>query len=95
LPKLLAIVDGNPDLRWPLSPSGDIGAQILFAIREEMALTLEDVVMRRTGIGQEGDPGSSALERAATLMAAECGWCETRRRAEIDSVAAIFRNSRA
>jgi glycerol-3-phosphate dehydrogenase len=95
LPKLLAILDANPDLCSPLSPSGDIGAQILLAIRGEMALTLEDVVMRRTGIGQEGDPGPMALESAATLMAAECGWSETRRRAEIDSVATIFRNSRA
>jgi len=94
LPTLLAILNGNPDLCQPLSPSGDIGVQILFAIREEMALTLEDVVMRRTGIGQEGDPGSSALDRAATLMAAECGWSEPHRRAEIDSVATIFRNSR-
>jgi glycerol-3-phosphate dehydrogenase len=94
LPTLLAILDRNPDSCCPLSPSGDIGVQIFFAIREEMALTLEDVVMRRTGIGQEGDPGSSALERAATLMAAECGWSEAHRRAEIDSVATIFRNSR-
>lgn len=95
LPKLLAMLEQCPDLRQPLSPSGDIGAQILLAIREEMALTLEDVVMRRTGIGQEGDPGSSALERAAAIMAGECGWSEARRRAEIDSVAAIFRDSRA
>ena len=93
LPTLLAVLDGNPDLCRPLSPSGDIGAQILFAIREEMALTLEDVVMRRTGIGQEGDPGPTALESAATLMAVECGWSESRRRAEIRSVAAIFRDS--
>ena len=40
----------------PLNQSGDTMAQVLFAMREEMALTLEDMVMRRTGIGQFGAP---------------------------------------
>ncbi|MGH6877292.1 MAG: FAD-dependent oxidoreductase [Rhizomicrobium sp.] len=95
LPQLLAFPGERPDLCQPLSASGDIGAQILLAIRQEMALTLEDVVMRRTGIGQEGHPGVDALGKAATIMAAECGWSETRRRAEIESVAANFRDRRS
>ena len=40
----------------PLGESGDTLAQIGFAVREEMALTLEDVVMRRTCLGQFGPP---------------------------------------
>ena len=36
-------------------------AQIGFALREEMALTLEDMVMRRTGIGQFGPPSKAVM----------------------------------
>jgi glycerol-3-phosphate dehydrogenase len=95
LPRLLAIVEERPDLCDALSPSGDIGAQILLATREEMALTLDDVVMRRTGIGQEGHPGTAAIDKAATIMAEECGWNDTRRRAEIETIVEVFRGSRS
>ncbi len=90
--RLSDVVANQPDtLKKALSPSGDIGAQVLFAIHEEMALTLDDVVMRRTGIGQLGDPGSAALEAAATLMAAELGWSDDHKKQEIDFVAQNYR----
>jgi glycerol-3-phosphate dehydrogenase len=83
----------QPDLTAPLAGTGDIGAQVAFAVREEMALTLEDVVMRRTGLGQLGHPGENALRGAASIMAAELGWNEARKRAEIDMLGPIFRTS--
>ena len=42
----------GPTCARTIGHAGDIGAQIVFAVREEMALTLADVVMRRTCIGQ-------------------------------------------
>ncbi len=81
----------DPMLRRPLSPSGDIGAQVLYAVREEMAMTLEDVVMRRTGIGQLGDPGAPMIRIVADLMAGELGWSEAQRDAEIAALARNFR----
>ena len=47
----------------PLGESGDTLAQVAFAVREEMALTLEDVVMRRTWLGQFGPPPQSGQGR--------------------------------
>ncbi|MDE2466405.1 MAG: glycerol-3-phosphate dehydrogenase/oxidase, partial [Alphaproteobacteria bacterium] len=67
-----------PELLKPIAASGDIGAQILYAVRHEMARTLEDVVMRRTGIGQLGAPSSQTLDAVVRLMAAELGWDEAR-----------------
>lgn len=93
LRSILDIAAACPAMREPLSAAGDIGAQIVHAVHEEMALTLEDVIMRRTGIGQEGNPGPAALDKAAAIMAQECGWSESRRRAEIDAVAAMFRRT--
>lgn len=87
--EVLALAGNRPDLGEPLSENGDIGAQVLFAIREEAALTLEDVVMRRTCIGQLGNPGANKLARVTDLMATELGWDEARKTKEL---AAVTRN---
>ena len=86
LDAMLAEAGNRPELRQPLGVTGDIGAQVLFAIREEMALTLSDVVTRRTGIGQLGRPAADVLARTADLMAAELNWDAPRRAREIDTV---------
>lgn len=88
--EVLAISGNRPDLREALSESGDIGAQVLFAIREEAALTMDDVVMRRTGIGQLGNPGADRLRRVADLMASELGWNDARKAKELASVQRNF-----
>ena len=49
-------------------------AQVVSAVREEMALTLEDVVMRRTWLGQFGPPRN--LAKVADIMGAMLGWDE-------------------
>jgi len=88
--EVLTLGGNRPDLRQSLSESGDIGAQVLYAVREEMALTLTDVVMRRTGIGQLGSPGTANIARVASLMADELGWDVARMDSEIGSVASNF-----
>ena len=74
-----------------LGPSGDTKAQISFAMRQEMALTLEDVVMRRTAIGQFGRPEPHVVESVASQMAAELGWGEEKTIREISSLDPIYR----
>ncbi len=87
---LFAEAGNRPELLKPISPYGDIGAQVTFAIREEAALTLEDIVMRRTGIGQLGNPGNDALEYIADIAVDALGWSETQRNEEIEAVKANF-----
>lgn len=74
----------------PFNQSGDTPAQVAFALNEEMALTLEDVVMRRTGIGQFGRPSDAVLEKVASQMAAHLGWGESRKAAEIASLNRLY-----
>lgn len=95
LSHILAITQSHPELGDRLAETEDIAAQIVFAGREEMALTLEDAVMRRTGMGQLGRPAEEALNSAASLMAQELGWSEGRKRAEIEALDPIFRTARA
>ena len=82
LPGVLAVGDTTT-----VGPGGDIAAQVTFSIREEMALTLADVVMRRTGIGQFGSPPPATLQAAAAIMAKELGWDAKTQSAETDSLA--------
>jgi len=53
---------------------GAWGVDPVWAVREEMARHLADVVFRRTGLGTLGNPGEKVLRRAANLMAAELDW---------------------
>ena len=89
LESILAIGKARPSLLSPLDGSTPvIGAEVVHAVREEMAMTLADVVLRRTDLGSAGRPAAPALEACSRVMAAECGWDEPRRRAEIAQVEA-------
>jgi glycerol-3-phosphate dehydrogenase len=65
----------------------DIAAQVAFAVRSEMAMTLDDVLFRRTGLGTLGKLEANAVADAAAIMAAELGWSEAERERQIGSIA--------
>jgi len=88
---LLGIAD-RPEWRKRIAKDSPvIGAELVWAVRKEMAITLADAVIRRTPLGALGYPGDDALERAAAIVGAELKWSEARRREEIASVAAFYR----
>lgn len=64
----------------------DIAAQVVHAVRTEMALTLEDVVFRRTGLGTLGPLDATALGTIAGLMARELKWSEAECQRQIASL---------
>jgi glycerol-3-phosphate dehydrogenase len=84
--RLLARIAARPEAGTLLpGPSGVLGAEIEEAIDEEMALTLEDVLDRRTRLLLfDARQGLETLEAVATLAAARLGWDRTRTAAEID-----------
>ena len=65
-------------------------AEVAHAIREEMAVRLQDVVFRRTELGTGKNPGKPAVEECAELMAAELGWNQQKIEEEIREVLDIF-----
>lgn len=84
----VALTKGEPALARCISQRlPDIAAQVSFAVRSEMALTLDDVLFRRTGLGTLGPLGPRAVEDVAEIMAAELGWSETEQRRQIASIA--------
>lgn len=70
--------------REPIAAGTDVTrAEILYAVRAEMALTLADVALRRTDLAAGGHPGIDALRAAADIMAGELGWSAERQTDEI------------
>ena len=72
-----AIVQQNPEFARQLSPQcNDIEAQIVFAVTEEGARTLSDIVDRRLVIGTIGSVSREVLERVALIAGPLLGWDE-------------------
>jgi glycerol-3-phosphate dehydrogenase len=59
----------------PGPPAGaDLGTRVRHGIREEMALSLEDLVVRRLGLGMTTCPPVEQLGQVADAAAREWGW---------------------
>ena len=66
-------------------------AEVLFSIREEMALKLSDIVFRRTDLGTAEQPAENTLHSIAKLMAEELSWDNQRILSEISEVQSCYR----
>jgi glycerol-3-phosphate dehydrogenase len=86
---------GNEHLARTLGKTRTLGAEVIYALREEMAQSLADVVLRRTDLGTGGDPGEEALEQCARIAAEELGWNERRVRDELAETRRSFPDARA
>ena len=54
-------------------------------------MQLDDVILRRTGLGTLGHPGRDCLDRCATMMGATLGWTDAYRAEQVAKTAALFR----
>lgn len=78
---------GAPDSGW-LSPVAAgvpvTRAEVVHAVRQEMAQKLSDVVMRRTELGAAGVPDVATLRSCAQIMVPELGWTKARIEQEVN-----------
>ncbi len=83
---MLELVRDRPQLAAPiLEGRPHILAEAVYAVREEYALRVEDVLYRRTRVGLETRDGvAEAARRVAGVMGPELSWTEGRVREEID-----------
>jgi glycerol-3-phosphate dehydrogenase len=83
---LLTLLLRRPTLAKRITPElSVIKAQIIHAIRHEMALTLEDVLNRRTPMMScAADQGLDVAEAVASWMAVELGWSLKERVAQVE-----------
>jgi glycerol-3-phosphate dehydrogenase len=60
-------------------------AEVVHAVRSEWAMTIGDVMLRRTTMGLRARQGLDCVEAVADRMASLLGWDSERRRAEVEA----------
>lgn len=89
--RLLELVAKEHSLRERVSPGSQVlRAEVVHAVRDEMAQKLADVVLRRTDLGSAGKPEEGAVRCCADLMARELGWDKARQEREIDELKSLY-----
>jgi glycerol-3-phosphate dehydrogenase len=89
--RILAYGADNPAWVQPIEAGSPvIGAEVIHAVRCEMAQNLADVIRRRTPLGATGLPSVHCLRTCARLMAAELGWDRSRCEEEISQLHASY-----
>ncbi len=86
-PRVLGLAACQPALAARLTPELPvIMAQVIYAMRQEMAVNLVDVLDRRTHLlALARDQGLAAAAPVAEVMAAELGWTPAARAAQIEA----------
>jgi glycerol-3-phosphate dehydrogenase len=85
---LVAMIQADPTLGEPLVPTLPyLRAEAIYAVRYEMAHTLDDILSRRTrALLLARDASAAAAADVARLVAPELGWDD----AEVDRQVAAF-----
>jgi glycerol-3-phosphate dehydrogenase len=89
--QVLVYADSEPEIATALHASTDVlKAEVLYAVREEMAQKLSDVVRRRTELGSAGLPSEEALHSCAQMMADELSWSDQKVKDELAETRALY-----
>ncbi len=83
------VADRADILSGTLPGSSVTKAEVVYSIREEMAMKLTDIVFRRTELGTGSKPPRAALKECAAIAAQELDWDRKRVRKELDAVDAV------
>jgi len=84
------IARDNPQFAEVISHDGEILAEIVYAIKNECAKTLKDIMLRRTGTGTLGNPGKDIIEKITCIAAEMLDWDNFRNEEEIASMMKVY-----
>ncbi len=93
---VLDLIDEEESLRERLVPDLPyLRAEVVYACRAEMAMTLEDVLARRTRIIlEDAERGAGVAPEVAALMARELGWSSDQTRTQAEQYRALVGHQR-
>lgn len=74
--KVIELARSSIELSQFIPGTKVLAAQVVYAIREEMAVHFSDVVLRRLDIGSHEIPAKDALGYIVRIMAGELGWTD-------------------
>ena len=81
--QIFSLAQREPRLRQCFPGTHVTHAEAVYAVREEKALRMSDVVFRRTELGTAGHPGPAALLELQALLRDELAWSEERAAQEL------------
>jgi glycerol-3-phosphate dehydrogenase len=73
-----------------LNDDGEILAEVVYAIKKEMAFTLSDIFFRRTGLGTLGFPNGETFNIVVKTAKELLKWDDARTQEEVEKVKKIF-----
>jgi glycerol-3-phosphate dehydrogenase len=89
-PRLVGIMAAQTALRHPVDGEGAItGAEVIHAIRHEMAVRLTDIVVRRLALSLRR-PADAVVAACASIAAAELGWTDAETNEQIAELDRAF-----
>ena len=85
--KVFDIGRQDPKLLEPMTAdSPTILAQVLYSVQNEMAVTLEDIVLRRTDVAEIATMSKQEVQDCASLAAGPLGWSEQETHRQVELV---------
>jgi glycerol-3-phosphate dehydrogenase len=94
-PRVVELIGKVPNGAERLCPTNpDVVGQLHHAIQDEMTVSLQDFMLRRTGIGTSSCQGEDCAEPIGHRMAALLGWSARRLDAELEAFDAHVARSR-
>ena len=94
-PRVVELIGKVPNGAERLCPTNpDVVGQLHHAVQDEMTVSLQDFMLRRTGIGTSRCQGEDCAEPIAQRMAALLGWSARRLDAELEAFDAHVARSR-
>ncbi|TGM98486.1 glycerol-3-phosphate dehydrogenase/oxidase [Leptospira dzoumogneensis] len=83
---VLELANFSKQLSEVLDEDGELAAQVLYSIRFEMAMNLNDIFLRRTGLGTIGLPNDEILSKVAEIAGKEWNWSSEKKSEEIQKL---------
>jgi glycerol-3-phosphate dehydrogenase len=88
--EVLDLAAERPDLRERVvADRPNIAAEILYSVREEMPVHVEDVAFRRTRLALETEDFAAGVARIAAIMREELEWDAIREETEVERAEAV------
>jgi glycerol-3-phosphate dehydrogenase len=88
--RVLSLAEADSNLRRCFHGTAVTYAEVAHSVREEMAVSMSDVVFRRTELGTAGHPGDLALGELQAFLQQELGWSARRAAEERSAVQEQF-----
>jgi len=84
------IAQENSKYAEVVSHDGELLSEVVYAIKHESAMTLKDILLRRTGIGTLGKPKEEFIQKVIKVASELLKWNDERQQDEYNSIIELY-----